>query len=210
MNKVDEDKKYLIDKSIEEWKALSQYIMDIDKSYSNYITIITAISSFTVALLEIINLKYCDSPNETLSYIFYIVPIAFIVVFGYMGYQFRITAILRGHLASLEDKINKELGEDIFMWNSSLVEVYMAHNNVPNNTLMIPILIFVLGITTLCVMETFKTGTLLFNILYWILMVALSGLVLIPFFKNGDIRKKTYKTEEIIKKYNQYIGGKQK
>ena len=41
-------------------------------------------------------------------------------------------------------------------------------------------------------------------------MVALSGLVLIPFFKNGDIRKKTYKTEEIIIKYNQYIGGKQK
>ena len=35
MNKVDEDKKYLIDKSIEEWKVLSQYIMDIDKSYSN-------------------------------------------------------------------------------------------------------------------------------------------------------------------------------
>lgn len=37
--------------------------------------------------------------------------------------------ILRGHLAALEREMNDTLEEDVHMWNSALVETFMAHNN---------------------------------------------------------------------------------
>ena len=42
-------------------------------------------------------------------YVIWLLPFAVIAVMAFVSYQFRITAILRGHLAALEEKINKEI-----------------------------------------------------------------------------------------------------
>ncbi len=195
-----EGEKYIISQYLEEWKLLNQYINDIDKGYINFITIFTAIAAAAVTLISIVS----DSGGTDFTLILYILPIAIVAIFGCMSYQFRITAILRGHLAGIEDKINSMLGENVFMWNSSLVEVYMAHNNVPNNTLMLPIVLFVLLTCGLCFYGTCRNGVQWFDIAYWAIIVILGLVVLIPFFCNGTVRKKTYNSQDVIDKYNIY------
>ena len=90
------------------------------------------------------------------------------------------------------------------MWNSSLVEVYMAHKNIPNNFLMVPIMLFIIGVVAVCVYQTLITGNLCFNIIYWGIVAIVSTVVLIPFFRNETFRRKTFETEKVIKKYNEY------
>lgn len=199
--KYTEEEKYLLSHYINEWKMLSQYINDMDRGYMNFLSIFVTVATVTVTILTLIS----NSENDKIAYIFYIIPLAFIAAFGYMGYQFRITAILRGHLACLEDKVNSVLGEQVYMWNSSLVEVYMAHNNVPNNTLMIPVLVFVVVTAVVCVIQTMQFGIYQINIVYWLVVIGMAALVLIPFFLNGRVRKKTYQHDDVIKKYQFYL-----
>lgn len=194
---VSEEEKYIISQYLEEWKLLNSYINDIDRGYINFITFFTAIAAVAATLLPVIS-------NANLRIVFYIFPVAIIAIFGCMGYQFRITAILRGHLAEIEDKINLIIGENVFMWNSSLVEVYMAHNNVPNNTLMLPIVLSVLLTFGLCFYGTYSNEIQWYDIIYWNIIVILGFIVLVPFFFNGTIRKKTYNSQDVIDKYSIY------
>ena len=205
VEKLCDDEKYLISQYIEEWKMLSQYLNDIDKGYGSFITIFTGIATVVATVTSIIT----QISEINISIIFYLIPLVFIVVFGYMGYQFRITAILHGHLAYIEDEINSLLKKEVFMWHSSLTEVYMAHNNIPNKTLMIPILVFVIFTLFFCFKETFVTDINLINVVYWIIVILLGFLVLIPFFFNDKVRWKTYKTDSVMKAYKEYISKNQ-
>lgn len=198
---ITDESQYLLSHYVNEWKLLSQHVNEMDRGYMNFLTLFAVIATVTVTIMSLIT----ESSDSGIAYIFYVIPLAFIAVFGYMGYQFRITAILRGHLARIEDEMNKLLGESVYMWNSSLVEVYMAHNNVPNNTLMIPVLVFIIATASVCVMETFAFGVWWVNIIYWTIVVGLALLVLIPFFLNETVRKKTYHHEDIIKKYENFL-----
>ena len=69
-----------------------------------------------------------DDPTSRM----FLIPPVLISVFGYLSYQFRITVILRGHLSALEKSMNEKIGKNVHMWNSALVETFMAHNNMIN------------------------------------------------------------------------------
>lgn len=146
--------------------------------------------------------------NEFLRVIF-IIPLGLVAVFAYISYEFRITAILRGHLAALEEKMNKELGEDVHMWNSALVETFMAHNNSINNMMMVPILCFILLLTIYCLYYTWKAlvdipyAPLIFGC-YWLIIVIGVAIVLPPFLQNDKIRKVTYDQEKVMDMYKKY------
>ncbi len=183
-----------------EWTMLSQYVNDLDRGYEKFISLIALIAGGAVTLLTFI----ADGQHDNYSYIFYIVPLAFLSVFGVLGYQFRTTAILRGHLARVEEEMNNLLDDDVYMWNSALVEVYMAHDNAPNNFLMVPIMIFIVGVVAVCVYLTWISGVLWFNILYWSVVLIVATVVLIPFFRNEKFRYSTYNTEKIILKYQEH------
>lgn len=183
-----------------EWTMLSQYVNDLDRGYEKFLSLIALIAGGAVTLLTFI----ADGQHDNYSFIFYIVPLAFLSVFGVLGYQFRITAILRGHLARVEEEMNKILNNDVYMWNSALVEVYMAHKNAPNNFLMVPIMIFIIGVVAVCFILTWSAGKLWFNIVYWAVVFILATVVLIPFFRNEKFRYSTYDTDIIINKYHEY------
>ncbi len=195
------EKEKLLPYYLEEWKMFNQYLNDIDRGYITFITIFITIVTFTITIISLI----ADCENTDLYTIFYVIPLAFIVTFGCMGYQFRTTAILRGHLANIENEMNYILGENIYMWNSSLTETYMAHQNLPNKGLMVPIFVFVILIALLCFLQTISFGALWINIVYWTVVIFLSLWVLIPFFRNDKIRWQTYKNDEVIKKYKEYL-----
>lgn len=185
---------------VNEWTMLNQYVNDLDRGYEKFLSLIALIAGGTITLLTFIS----DGKHDNYSFVFYIVPLAFLAVFGVLSYQFRTTAILRGHLARIEDEMNAILNKKIYMWNSALVEVYMAHKNIPNNFLMVPIMLFIIGIIIVCVFQTVFTGNIIFNIVYWIIVLGITIVVLIPFLRNEIFRHETYNTDDIIQKYENY------
>lgn len=127
-----------------------------------------------------------------------------------MSYQFRITAILRGHLAALEKNMNKKLREDIHMWNSALVETFMARNNPINNLMMIPNISFVALLIIYSILMTWGLlkgqdyGELLFMV-YWLIITVGLAIVFPPFLNNGRIRIVTEDEETVIREYTKYL-----
>ncbi len=198
------NKQKVLEHQLEEWKTLNEYINQIDLNYQQSFVIMVSIFALIAGVIT-----SNAMPKEMLKLIF-IVPLGLVAVFSYLSYQFRTTAILRGHLAALEDKMNKTLEENVHMWNSALVESYMAHNNTINQKMMIPIVIFIILLVLYCMIFTWKAlegiggGGLIFGA-YWALIVYGAMIVLPPFFKNEEIRKQTYDEENVMKMYQNYV-----
>lgn len=128
-------------------------------------------------------------------------------VLAYVAYQFRITAILRGHLARLEERMNETLGVDVHMWNSALVETYMAHNNVINSFMMFPMMVFCVVVLVYCFWVTLQMTLngdvyLVILISYWgSVFICFACIILPSIFGNEKIRAKTYFAEDVWKYY---------
>lgn len=196
-----------LEHQLEEWKMLNDYINKIDIGYSQIIVIIISVFGIITTLIS----KNVDSQQElqAVSCLIFIVPAGMEAVFAYLSYQFRITAILRGHLAALEKKMNREIGENIHMWNSALVETYMARNNIINRYMLLPMFVAVMVITFYCVFFSWNVslhipyGRVLF-VIYWAVMIVSAVIIIIPFFQNEVIRNDTEAEDEVIKKYQMY------
>lgn len=202
-NEIKPEKENLLKQYYNEWSITNQYVNDLDKGQSQNIGIFISISTVALSIAALIGNK---NTSFDFSFLFFIMPIAFLISFGFLGYQFRITAILRGHLARIEKEMNDLIGENVYMWNSALTETYMRRRNVSNKLLMVPIFFFVIVYSAFCVKETFNSditkeyGIWLF-ITYWVIVVICALIVLIPFFKNDAVRWKTYDTTDVMKKY---------
>lgn len=195
------NKENVLKHQLEEWKYLNSYINQMDLGYQQSFVIMISIFAGVTVLF---------TSDADLLIGFFIIPPGVVAVFAYISYQFRITAILRGRLAVLERKMNEELQEDVHLWNSALVETYMAHNNFINKNMMIPIFIFIFVIIVYCCVFTWEAakrinyGKFVF-VGYWILMVIGALIVLLPFFKNEQIRHETEREDVVRKMYQKYL-----
>lgn len=198
---ISSEKKILLEQYNKEWSITNQYVNDLDKGQSQNIGIFISVSTIALSIASLIGNK---NTNFDFSFLFFIMPIAFLICFGFLGYQFRITAILRGHLARTEKEMNNLIGENVYMWNSALTETYMRRRNVSNKLLMVPIFFFVIVYSAFCIKETFvsnitkKYGIWLF-ITYWAMVLICALIVSIPFFKNDKVRWKTYDKTDVMK-----------
>lgn len=199
---LSEYEKSILEHQLEEWKLLNEYINNIDISFQQPFVIIMGIIAGIAAFL--------DTGSDGTKLALFILPIALASVTAHVSYQFRVVAILRGHLARLEERMNKILGKNIHMWNSALVETYMAHNNSINNRMMGPMVVFCILIVAYCFVATWSMHiqgevALWVFIVYWlVVLVSYIGINLPPFFQNEKIRHCTYHEEDVWKAYAGY------
>ena len=197
-----ENEKEIMNHEMEEWKYLNEYINKMDTGYMQIISLLLAVVTGIFALAF-------SQDNANIKIIIFLILLVLVAVFGYMSYQFRITAILRGHLAALENSMNKKIGKNIHLWNSALVETFMAHNNGINKNLMWPSFYAVIVMLIISFKETWSicygtvAGILIF-ILYWLFLVIMALIVIIPFFRNDKIRYETEDEETIFRAYQKY------
>lgn len=192
---------------LEEWKYLNDYVNKIDTGYQQTFVLIVTLFTGIVAFIS-------KDMKSTVVYGIFLVPPGIIAMLAYVSYQFRITAILRGHLAALEDDMNKMLHKDVHLWNSALVETFMAHNNDINSKMMIPMMVFIGGLTIYCIVVTYLVLNKNFLCVvlwigYWVLIFALASIVIFPFFKNECIRAETYNEKRVVRNYKKYLQMKQ-
>ena len=193
----------ILNHQLEEWRYLNEYINNMDLGYQQSIVGITTVFGILATVLTV-------SDSDIIKLGFFVRPLGLLTVFSYMSYQFRITAILRGHLAALEKNMNRELGRNVHMWNSALIETFMAHNNLINNGMMYPILMFVILLTgysvyiTWTLLENINSGKLLF-VIYWLMIVIGIVIVFLPFLFNTSIRHATENEDKVLKEYDRYL-----
>lgn len=192
---------------LEEWKYLNEYVNKMDIGYQQtfalFVTLLTGVLAFI-----------SKDINSTVAYGIFLIPFGIIAVLSYISYQFRITAILRGHLAALEDDMNKKLNKNVHLWNSALVETFMAHNNSINNKMIIPMFGFVVALAAYCIVVTYWILNKNFLYIavwlgYWAVIIILAVIVIKPFFMNDCIRSETYNEEKVVKNYKKYLQMKQ-
>jgi hypothetical protein len=205
--KLTQDEKIVLEHQLEEWKYLNAYVNEMDVGYQKVIVISISILSALTALI---------TSNGTLEYVkffLFLVPLGIVAVFAYLSYQFRITAILRGHLSALENDMNKALQKNVHMWNSALVEVFMAYNNTINQQMMTPIMVFIILLTAYCMFYTYKIlggvefGLLIF-IVYWIVVAVMAVIVFYPFLKIRMLDKKVLRKKKCGKNIRNTLKAK--
>ena len=202
--RLTEQERIVLNHELEEWKYLNDYVNKMDMGYMQIISLLLAIITGIMAIIfsnkQII---------EKIEIIFFLIPPVLISVFGYMSYQFRITAILRGHLAALEKSMNQKMGKNVHMWNSALVETFMAHNNLINSCLMpitflaVVIMVIISIVTTWNISATLPAGRGIF-IIYWFFIVVAAVIVIIPFLHNEQIRYEAEDSDRVYRAYQEY------
>ena len=197
------EEKTILHHQLEEWKYLNDYINKMDTGYQQTFVIFVALLTGIVSFIS-------KDIKSTVVYGIFLIPLGIIAILAYVSYQFRITAIIRGHLAALENDMNKALHKDVHLWNSALVETFMAHNNSINNKMMIPMMLFVGAVSVYCMVVTYwilnkNIFSIMLWIGYWLMTLGLACIVIRPFFMNECIRSETYNEEKVVKNYKKYL-----
>lgn len=203
--KANVSEKKLVSYWLEEWKYLNDYINKIDLGFQSSMVIIVTIF---VGLIGF----FSTSDKESINYCILLIPLGTEAILAYVSYQFRIVAIIRGHLAELEIKMNDALGENVYLWNSALVEMYMARNNLINQCMMLPIVVLFLVMLLFCFLISCSLlGKSIIEafifILYWLLILLFAIIIFVPFMQNEKIRKETMDSETIVQKYKSVLKG---
>lgn len=198
-----QDKEIILQHQLEEWKYLNEYINKMDTGYQQTFVVLVTLFTGVIAYIS-------KDVNSIVSYAVFLIPLGIISILAYVSYQFRITAILRGHLAAIEEDMNKTIGKDVHLWNSALVETFMAHNNSINNMMMIPIGVFIIVLSIYCIVFSYMVISkscisIIFLILYWIVVLLLGIIVFVPFLENSDVRIETYYEERVLENYKRYL-----
>lgn len=199
--------KIILQHQLEEWKYLNEYVNKMDTGYQQTFVILVTLLTGIIAFIS-------KDIKSTIVYGIFLIPLGIIAMLAYVSYQFRITAILRGHLAALEDDMNKTLHKNVHLWNSALVETFMAHNNSINSRMMVPMMFFVGALAIYCMVVTYwildKNSLLIILwVGYWLMVIILACIVILPFFMNECIRAETYDEEKVVKNYKKYLQMKQ-
>ncbi len=184
---------------LEEWKHLNEYLNKIEFDYARYLT------AGATVLATIFFLGYSNSRISTSEGLL-LVPPGFICLIGYISRQHRLEAMLRGYLASLENKMNKSIGLEVHNWHSSVFETLFVpvksknfKTNYINQGLMVPLVLtwgfimYLIFVKTLNVLKGYGTCV---PCIYWILIIIFSVYVAYPFLENNEYRLKAKKIHD--------------
>lgn len=210
MKNGDITKKDILEHELEEWRYLNGNINAMENGYMQSISLMLTVVTGILAIV------LSDKTGGNARFVFFLIPPILTVIMAFIGYQFRVTAILRGHLAHLEHSMNEKLKQDVHLWNSALVEMFMAKNNEINSFIMVPsffaiaiVIAFSLYFTAEICGDMARYGKMVFG-LYWLVETILAAIVLISFLKNERIRRTTERCrKEYLTEYNDFLKGKQ-
>ena len=178
---------------IQLWKEINGYANKIEESYIIFFNVIVTIVGAVVSILEF---KVLTIELQLALVIF--LPIALAVVMAYLSYNFRWVAIARMYSSIIEKEINDELGEDLYVWNSRIIDDFMAKRNFTNTKLLPIVNILLFGFVWAFLNHTMFSFDfmLVFKIIYAVCITALFVACLCPFMCNEKIRKFDYELKD--------------
>lgn len=178
---------------IELWKTINEYSNRIELSYQFFSSLLISVIGVVIAFCKdnLIPDKVFDNKFIVLCF----VPITVTAIIGYLAYNFRWVAIARMYSAAIEKEINSSLGKEYFVWDSDIVNKFMAKNNFVNRVFL-PIInfTFILSIALFLNYSMFSSKLDAYiKIIYLISTITLFACSLVSFLGNEKVRKFEYK-----------------
>lgn len=181
------------------WQELNSFLNNReDNSLKAALALTTVASAFF----------FVNKESDLKVILYYLAPLIMLLILAYISYLFRFVAILRGYLAALEEKINDNIGDSIYLWSSSYVKVFVS-NNIPNALIMLcSILISICAVVWLTVnvrngdvklnniqvFEFLENDIIkIINILYFSLLSVFLIILIVSFLDNNYILNLSYK-----------------
>ncbi|MCI8850790.1 MAG: hypothetical protein HFE82_04530 [Erysipelotrichaceae bacterium] len=181
------------------WQELNNFLNNReDNSLKAALALTTVASAFF----------FVNKESDLKIILYYLAPLIMLLILAYISYLFRFVAILRGYLAALEEKINDNLEESVYLWSSSYVKIFVS-NNIPNALIMLcSILISVCAVVWLTVnvrnggvqlnniqvFENLGNDVInIINIIYFSLLSIFLIIIIVSFLDNNYILKLSYK-----------------
>ena len=181
------------------WREINSYANRIEESYPKFYTLLITLLGVVITIFHgnLVPEELFDSKFIMLVFL----PLATAAVMGYLAYNFRWVAIARMYATTIEKSINDTLNENVYVWNSNIIDEFMAKRNF-TNTKMLPVInalffVFIAGLLNYSMLVS-KLNCVV-KIIYLIVTLTLFIVCACPFLKNDSIRKYNYKLPEIEK-----------
>ncbi len=180
-------------------KEIIDYLLKIHSTMQNIVikSEDRSIGATNVAAIVAILGIFVSNMDKESNSIFYclLFPIGVLAVLSIYTYHNRISAILRGYLAGIEDVLAQKIGKNIFIFNRGYVPLYHAPHFITNDIMggmfMFIGLLGVIYSFYRIIVESVLPFPLL--IIYIVSFLLFSGIYTYEMLTNGDIKKKSRK-----------------
>ncbi len=149
---------------IDLWKQMQQMVIDVENRNFN----ILSFGTITTAITTILS-YYTD--KDIFQYINIAVPMFILLSFYFAAFNNKISAYIRGYLSGLEENINSDISEDIFLWNKGYSELFHKKYFPTNSYISV---LYIIVAFTLSVFSFFKIYMLSSSVFWrviWVLYV---------------------------------------
>ena len=178
---------------IELWKTINEYSNRIELSYQFFSSLLISVIGVVIAFCKdnLMPDKVFDNKFIVLCF----VPITVTAIIGYLAYNFRWVAVARMYSAAIEKEINSSLEKEYFVWDSDIVNKFMAKNNFVNRVFL-PVInfIFILSIAMFLNYSMLSSKIDIYiKVIYLIGTSVLFACSLVSFLGNEKVRTFEYK-----------------
>lgn len=166
------------------WEKLQSIVVENENRNTGSVSVVSIIAT---------GITLCGVlwDNEIINVIFYMFPL--IICFCVFIYTFnnRVSALIRGYLADIEDVINEDINENIFIQNNSYSELYHIPYFITNDIVSVLYGLVISLISIVSFENMFKSfsGSRIILVLYLIFYVVFLGICIYELLTNGKIKR---------------------
>lgn len=168
------------------WTQMQSFVVEIENrnhSILNFGSILSV--AFTVASMAIDEKEY-NMP----AYLYAIVPAIVLLVMFSATFHNKYSAILRGYIAGLEESINKDIREEVFLWNKGYNQLFHGRFFFTNDSIGALYSLVAFIAPGYCFYNLFtQTSADLYISAYLIIYIAFLLIFLYDLFTNGKSKK---------------------
>lgn len=172
------------------WKQMQSMVITIEERNHKMMSFGTVVP----AIVTVLNILFEKSTNE--MYLnFYIctylaIPLIMLLVIYHITFNNKYSAIIRGYLAGLEESINKDLKETLFLYNKGYEELCHGKFFLTNDIVAVLYSFVMISIPAFCFYSLFEqTKQVVLIALYIAFYIGFLSVFLYDLFTNGKTKK---------------------
>ena len=162
---------YNIDKKIALWSQMQSIVFEIDSRNHNILGFGTVIPvALTLATLVLDGEQFSSHTAMICSYALIPATLLFAMFSG--AFNNKYSAILRGYIAGLEESINKDITEEVFLWNKGYSELFHGRFFLTNDAIGILYSLIAIVAPVYCFYNLFVRTNFYFLITVYLIVYA--------------------------------------
>ena len=173
-----------LEQKISLWQQLQSMVMEIENRNHSILNFNTVIPIILTVVAMLMNGEGKNTEEKFLA--LYILAPAMLLFAMFSGaFHNKYSAILRGYIAGLEETINQEIKENVFIWNTGYSELFHGNFFLTNDAVGILYFLVAVAVPVVCFSNLFrKTNNSVFVVFVLALYLAIYAAFLFIFVRD--------------------------